>query len=182
MRWRCSRRVVFHGADRAPCYWAVGGRSPPVPAESRDRLRRPPTAPRRVSRVAGLRPAASAPAASPARVGGRDLDRVDVLHFGADGLVGEFTVMVRPYWQHPLTRADGGPLPAPDSPVGAGTHPATSRDSRQAPGPTGIERADRRPRDGPRAERDGAGAGSLTPTARPGRRQAPRALPASGLP
>ena len=31
------------------------------------------------------------------RVGERDLEGVDILHFGADGLIDEFTVMVRPY-------------------------------------------------------------------------------------
>jgi hypothetical protein len=31
------------------------------------------------------------------RVGDRELEGVDILHVGADGLVDEFTVMVRPY-------------------------------------------------------------------------------------
>jgi hypothetical protein len=31
------------------------------------------------------------------RVGDRDLEGVDILRFGADGLITEFTVMVRPY-------------------------------------------------------------------------------------
>lgn len=31
------------------------------------------------------------------RVGERDLEGVDILHFSADGLIDEFTVMVRPY-------------------------------------------------------------------------------------
>lgn len=32
-----------------------------------------------------------------ARVGDRDLDGVDILRFGEDGLVSELTVMIRPY-------------------------------------------------------------------------------------
>jgi hypothetical protein len=31
------------------------------------------------------------------RVGDRDLEGVDILRFGSDGLIAEFTVMVRPY-------------------------------------------------------------------------------------
>jgi hypothetical protein len=38
------------------------------------------------------------------RVGDRDLDGVDILHFGADGLIDEFTVMVRPYSAATLLR------------------------------------------------------------------------------